>query len=60
METAIVGLGNETVNSPDVELYVELFGVTVTTLPSVQLRIAAIAYNFALPTAYKVGARCAS
>ena len=60
METAIVGFGNETVNSPDVELYVELFGVTVTTLPSVQLRIAAIAYNFALPTAYKVGARCAS
>ena len=29
METAIVGFGNETVNSPDVELYVELFGVTV-------------------------------
>ena len=60
IETGIAGLGNDTVNSPDVELYVELFGVTVATLPSLQLRIAAIAYNFALSTAYNVGARCAS
>ena len=58
--TGIEGLGNVTVNSPDEELYVELVGVTSIVLPSVQLRIAAIAYNLALPNAYIVAGRCAS